>query len=74
VRGSASWLNAIMQRSVEPLKLVDETRSARFLTKLDLAVAYIQIRIQQEDQFKTSSSCIRSSADLHCSLTEIKLT
>ena len=51
-------LNAITQRSVEPLphvdQLVDETRGARFFTKLDLASAYMQFRIREEDQFKTS--------------------
>jgi hypothetical protein len=51
-------LNAITQRSVEPLphvdQLVDETRGARFFTKLDLAMAYMQFRIREEDQFKTS--------------------
>ena len=40
-------LNAITQRSVEPLlhidQLVDETRGARFFTKLDLAMAYMQL-------------------------------
>ncbi len=35
-------------------QLVDETRSAHFFTKLDLAVAYMQFRIQEKDQFKTS--------------------
>ena len=48
-------LNAITQRSVEPLphveELVDETRSARFSTKLDLAMAYMQFRIREEDQY-----------------------
>ena len=43
-------LNAITQRSVEPLphvdQLVDETRGARFFTKLDLAMAYMQFRIR----------------------------
>jgi hypothetical protein len=51
-------LNAITQRSVEPLphvdQLVDETRGARFFTKLDLAMAYMQFRIREDDQFKTS--------------------
>ena len=51
-------LNAITQRSVEPLphvdQLVDETRGARFFTKLDLASAYHQFRIREADQFKTS--------------------
>ena len=35
-------------------QLVDETRGARFFTKLDLAMAYMQFRIREEDQFKTS--------------------
>jgi hypothetical protein len=35
-------------------QLVDETRGARFFTKVDLASAYWQFRIRQEDQFKTS--------------------
>ncbi len=49
-------LNAIMitQRSVEPLphvdQQVDETRGARFFTKLDLASTYMQFRIREEDQ------------------------
>ena len=55
-------LNAITQRSVEPLphvdQLVDETRAACFFTKLDLAVAYVQFRIREdspeENQYKTS--------------------
>ncbi len=51
-------LNAITQHFVEPLphvdQLVDETRGARFFTKLDLAMAYMQFRIREEDQFKTS--------------------
>ena len=51
-------LNAITQRSVEPLphvdQLVDETRGARFFTKLDLASAYHQFRIRTGDQYKTS--------------------
>ena len=52
-------LNAITQRSVEPLPHVDqlvddETRGARFFTELDLAMAYMQFRIREEDQCKTS--------------------
>jgi putative transposase len=51
-------LNAITQRSVEPLphveQLVDETRGASFFSKLDLESAYMQFRIREEDQFKTS--------------------
>ena len=51
-------LNGITQRSVEPLphvdQLVDETRGARFFTKLDLASAYHQFRIRTGDQYKTS--------------------
>ena len=51
-------LNAITQRSVEPLphvdQLVDETRGARYFSKLDLASAYHQFRIRDEDQYKTS--------------------
>jgi hypothetical protein len=35
-------------------QLADETRGARFFTKLDLASAYWQFRIRPEDQFKTS--------------------
>ena len=53
-----SGLTVITQRSVEPLphvdQLVDETRGARFFTKLDLAMAYMQFRIREEDQYKTS--------------------
>jgi Reverse transcriptase (RNA-dependent DNA polymerase) len=51
-------LNTITQRSVEPLphvdQLVDETRGARYFSKLDLAMAYMQFRIREEDQHKTS--------------------
>ncbi len=51
-------LNAITQRSVEPLphveQLVDETWGASFFSKLDLESAYMQFRIREEDQFKTS--------------------
>ena len=51
-------LNAITKKSVEPLphvdQLVDETRGARFFSKLDLASAYHQFRIRAEDQYKTS--------------------
>ena len=51
-------LNAITQRSVEPLphveQLVDETRGARFLSKIDLAGTYWQFRVRSEDRFKTS--------------------
>ena len=43
---------------MEPLphvdQLVDETRCSRFFTKLDLAMAYMQFRIREENQFKTS--------------------
>ena len=55
---AAPRLNAITQRLVEPLphvdQLVDETRGARFFTKLDLVMAYMQFRIREDDQFKTS--------------------
>ena len=51
-------LSAITQRSVEPLphvdQVVDETRGAHFFTKLDLAMACMQIRMRKEDQYKTS--------------------
>ena len=67
-RGWGTWrfcqnyrgLNAITQKSVEPLphvdQLIDETRAggARFFTKLDLAMAYMQFRIRSEDQHKIS--------------------
>jgi hypothetical protein len=50
-------LNAITQRCVEPLphvdRPVDETRSARFFTGMDLALAYMhymQFRFREEDQ------------------------
>ena len=50
-------LNATTQRSVKPLphvdQLVDETRGARSFTKLDLAMAYAQLWIRAEDQYKT---------------------
>ena len=43
---------------VEPLphvetveQLVDQTRGARFYPKLDLAMAYMQFQIQEEDQY-----------------------
>ncbi len=48
------------QRSVGPLthaeQLIDseETRGARFLSTLDLESAYMQFRIREEDQFRTS--------------------
>ena len=45
------------QRSVERLphidQLVDETRGARFFSKLNLASAYHRFRIRAEDQYKT---------------------
>ncbi len=45
---------------MEPLphvgQLVDETRGVRTFTKLDLAMAYTQFRIREEDQYKTSRS------------------
>jgi hypothetical protein len=51
-------LNAITQRSMEPPphveQLVDETRGARFFSKIDLASAYWQFQMRKEDQFKTS--------------------
>jgi hypothetical protein len=51
-------MNSITQRSVEPLphvnQLFDKTRGARFFTKLDLAMAYMQFCIREEDLFKTS--------------------
>ena len=57
-------LNAITQRSVEPLphvdQLVDETSCARFFTKMDLAMAYMQFRRREDSaredhwQHKTS--------------------
>ena len=51
-------LNAITQRSVEPLphvdQILDDTQGARFFSKLDLASAYHQFRIREEDQYKTS--------------------
>ena len=33
---------------------VDETRGARYFSKIDLASAYWQFRIREDDQFKTS--------------------
>ena len=51
-------LNAITQPSKEPLphvdQLVDETRGARFFSKLDLASSYHQFRIRPADQYKTT--------------------
>ncbi len=35
-------------------QLVDETRGALFFTKLDLTMAYMQFRIREKDQYKTS--------------------
>ena len=47
----ALQVNAITQRSVEPLphvdQLVAETRGAHFFTKLDLASAFHQYRIRR---------------------------
>ena len=51
-------LNTITQKSVEPLphvkQLIDETRGARWFTKLNLASAYHQFRIHQSNIHKTS--------------------
>ena len=60
-------LNAITQRSVEPLPDVDhvhhESRGSRFFTKLDLAMANMQFRIREEDHYKTSFRDPRALAD-----------
>ena len=44
--------------AVEPLphvdQFVDETRGARFFTRLDLPMTYMQFRIREKDQFTTS--------------------
>ena len=51
---------------MEPLphvdQLVDETRGARFVTELDLAMAYMQFRImiRDEDQYKASLRSMHS--------------
>ncbi len=51
-------LNNITKRPVEPLphvdQPVDETCCARFFTKMDLAMAYMQFQIREVDQYKTS--------------------
>jgi hypothetical protein len=56
-------LNAITQRSVEPLphveQLVDETRGARYFSKIDLASAYWQFRIRAEDVIPSSRRPVR---------------
>ena len=43
------------QRSVEPLPHVDDTRGARFFAKLDLAVACMRFRIQEEDRYTSTT-------------------
>ncbi len=35
-------------------QLIDEILGARFFSELDLESAYMQFRIREEDQFKTS--------------------
>ena len=51
-------INAIAQPSVVLVphvdQLVDETRGARFFSKLDLALSYHQFRTRSADQYKTS--------------------
>jgi hypothetical protein len=51
-------LNAITRPAVEPLQHIDElldwTRWSCFFTKLDLASSYHQLRVREQDQWKTS--------------------
>jgi hypothetical protein len=58
-----SGLNAIKQRSVEPLphvdQLVDETRGARFFTKLDLASDPRKVAAVEEWATPTSCTNVR---------------
>ena len=70
-------INGITERSVEQLshidQLVDETHGARFFTKLDLAMAYMQFRIREEGRCKTSfrvlaASTSSTSAPLACTV------
>ena len=54
-------LNAITRKAIEPIPhieaLLDATRGAAFFTKLDLASAYNQFQIREEDRWKTSFRC-----------------
>ena len=54
-------LNAITRKAIEPIPhieaLLDATRGAAFFTKLDLASAYNQFRVREEDRWKTSFRC-----------------
>ena len=54
-------LNAITRKAIEPIPhieaLLDATRGAAFFTKLDLAGAYNQFRVREEDRWKTSVRC-----------------
>ena len=54
-------LNAITRKAIEPIphieSLLDATRGAAFFTKLDLASAYNQFRVREEDRWKTSFRC-----------------
>ena len=51
-------LNAITRPAVEPLPhidaLLDGTRGSCFFTKLDLASSYHQLRVREQDRWKTS--------------------
>ena len=51
-------LNAITKPLVEPLQhidtLLEQTRGCSFFSKIDLASAYHQIRLQESDLWKTS--------------------
>ena len=54
-------LNAITRKAIEPIPhieaLLDATRGAAFFTKLDLASAYNQFRVREEDRWKTMFRC-----------------
>ena len=67
-------LNENTQLSAEPLPHVD-LLARRFFTKLDLAMAYMQFRIREEDQYKTSFRVLGGQYEfrvgafgLHCML------
>ena len=54
-------LNAITRKAIEPIPhieaLLDATRGAAYFTKLDLASAYNQFGVREEDRWKMSFRC-----------------